>query len=94
MIRIGIDAHSVGTKLGGNESYAANLIEALAQNATTLAHLVDAHDVAVETIADGARFAAAHRDVELELRIHRVRLVAPHVVAHAGAAQIGHNVRY
>jgi glycosyltransferase involved in cell wall biosynthesis len=31
VIRIAIDAHSVGTKLGGNESYAANLIEALAQ---------------------------------------------------------------
>lgn len=31
MIRIGIDAHSVGTKLGGNESYAVNLIESLAQ---------------------------------------------------------------
>ncbi|HET6976782.1 MAG TPA: glycosyltransferase family 1 protein [Pyrinomonadaceae bacterium] len=31
MIRIGIDAHSVGTKLGGNESYAVNLVEALAQ---------------------------------------------------------------
>jgi len=30
-LRIGIDAHSVGTKLGGNESYAVNLIEALAQ---------------------------------------------------------------
>jgi glycosyltransferase involved in cell wall biosynthesis len=30
VIRIGIDAHSVGTKLGGNESYAVNLIEALA----------------------------------------------------------------
>ena len=30
-MRIGIDAHSVGTKLGGNESYAVNLIEALAQ---------------------------------------------------------------
>jgi glycosyltransferase involved in cell wall biosynthesis len=31
VIRIAIDAHSVGTKLGGNESYAVNLIEALAQ---------------------------------------------------------------
>jgi glycosyltransferase involved in cell wall biosynthesis len=31
VIRIGIDAHSVGTKLGGNESYAVNLIEALAR---------------------------------------------------------------
>jgi glycosyltransferase involved in cell wall biosynthesis len=31
VIRVAIDAHSVGTKLGGNESYAVNLIEALAQ---------------------------------------------------------------
>src|SRR5687767_615449 len=30
-MRIAIDAHSVGTKLGGNESYAVNLIESLAQ---------------------------------------------------------------
>ncbi len=30
-MRIGIDAHSVGTGLGGNESYATNLIEALAE---------------------------------------------------------------
>ena len=30
-MRIAIDAHAVGTKLGGNESYAVNLIEALAQ---------------------------------------------------------------
>ena len=30
-MRIAIDAHTVGTKLGGNESYAVNLIEALAQ---------------------------------------------------------------
>lgn len=30
-MRIAIDAHSVGTKLGGNESYATNLIEALAE---------------------------------------------------------------
>jgi glycosyltransferase involved in cell wall biosynthesis len=30
-LRIAIDAHSVGTKLGGNESYATNLIETLAQ---------------------------------------------------------------
>ncbi len=29
-LRIAIDAHSIGTKLGGNESYATNLIEALA----------------------------------------------------------------
>ena len=30
-MRIAIDAHSVGAQLGGNESYAVNLIEALAQ---------------------------------------------------------------
>ena len=30
-LRIAIDAHTVGTKLGGNESYAVNLIEALAE---------------------------------------------------------------
>jgi len=30
-LRIAIDAHSVGTGLGGNESYATNLIEALGQ---------------------------------------------------------------
>jgi glycosyltransferase involved in cell wall biosynthesis len=30
-LRIAIDAHSIGAKLGGNESYATNLIEALAQ---------------------------------------------------------------
>lgn len=30
-MRIAIDAHSIGTRLGGNESYAANLIESLAQ---------------------------------------------------------------
>jgi glycosyltransferase involved in cell wall biosynthesis len=29
-LRVAIDAHSIGTKLGGNESYATNLIEALA----------------------------------------------------------------
>ena len=30
-MRIAIDAHSVGTQLAGNETYAINLIEALAQ---------------------------------------------------------------
>lgn len=30
-MRIAIDAHSVGAKLGGNESYATNLVESLAQ---------------------------------------------------------------
>jgi hypothetical protein len=30
-LHIAIDAHSVGAELGGNETYATNLIEALAQ---------------------------------------------------------------
>ena len=30
-MRIAIDAHSIGTRLGGNESYATNLIESLAR---------------------------------------------------------------
>ena len=30
-MHIAIDAHSVGAQLGGNESYATNLIEALAE---------------------------------------------------------------
>ena len=30
-LRIAIDAHSVGARLAGNETYASNLIEALAE---------------------------------------------------------------
>jgi hypothetical protein len=30
-LQIAIDAHSVGTRLGGNETYATNLIEALGE---------------------------------------------------------------
>jgi hypothetical protein len=30
-LHIGFDAHSIGTGLGGNETYASNLIEALAE---------------------------------------------------------------
>lgn len=48
-MRIAIDAHSVGTKLGGNESYAVNLIEALAQidevnDYTLFVTTAEAHD--------------------------------------------------
>jgi glycosyltransferase involved in cell wall biosynthesis len=48
-LRIAIDAHSVGTKLGGNESYAVNLIEALAQiddvnDYTLFVTTAEAHD--------------------------------------------------
>ena len=37
-MRIAIDAHSIGTKLGGNESYARNLIEGLARIDTVNAY--------------------------------------------------------
>jgi len=48
-MKIAIDAHSVGTKLGGNESYAVNLIEALAQidevnDYTLFVTTAEAHD--------------------------------------------------
>jgi glycosyltransferase involved in cell wall biosynthesis len=39
-IKIAIDAHAVGTKLGGNESYAVNLIEALAQIDSTNSYTI------------------------------------------------------
>lgn len=48
-MRIAIDAHSVGAKLAGNESYAVNLIEALAQidsvnNYTLYVTTAEAHE--------------------------------------------------
>jgi glycosyltransferase involved in cell wall biosynthesis len=39
-MRIAIDAHAVGAKLGGNESYAINLIEALAQIDSTNSYTI------------------------------------------------------
>jgi glycosyltransferase involved in cell wall biosynthesis len=48
-LHIAIDAHSVGTQLGGNESYATNLIEALAEiDQTNLYTLYVTKPVAIE----------------------------------------------
>ncbi len=48
-MHIAIDAHSVGTQLGGNESYATNLIEALAEiDQTNLYTLYVTKPVALE----------------------------------------------
>jgi glycosyltransferase involved in cell wall biosynthesis len=48
-LHIAIDAHSVGTQLGGNESYATNLIEALAEiDQTNLYTLYVTKPVALE----------------------------------------------
>jgi glycosyltransferase involved in cell wall biosynthesis len=47
-MRIAIDAHAVGAKLGGNESYAINLIEALAQ-------IDSANDYTIYVTTDEAR---------------------------------------
>jgi glycosyltransferase involved in cell wall biosynthesis len=52
-LHIAIDAHSVGTDLGGNESYATNLIEALAQiDQTNLYTLYVTKAAAIERFAD------------------------------------------
>ncbi len=52
-MRIAIDAHSVGTGLGGNESYATNLIEALAEiDSVNDYTLYVTRDEAVERFSD------------------------------------------
>jgi glycosyltransferase involved in cell wall biosynthesis len=52
-LHIAIDAHSVGAELGGNESYATNLIEALAEiDQTNLYTLYVTKPFAIERFAD------------------------------------------
>jgi glycosyltransferase involved in cell wall biosynthesis len=52
-LHIAIDAHSVGAELGGNESYAINLIEALARiDQTNLYTLYVTKAAAIERFAD------------------------------------------
>ena len=52
-MHIAIDAHSVGAELGGNESYATNLIEALAEiDQTNLYTLFVTKPAAIERFAD------------------------------------------
>ena len=52
-MHIAIDAHSVGAELGGNESYAINLIEALARiDQTNLYTLYVTKPAAIERFAD------------------------------------------
>ena len=52
-MHIAIDAHSVGTELGGNETYATNLIEALAQiDQTNLYTLYVTKPAAVDRFAN------------------------------------------
>src|SRR5436309_7257408 len=63
-------------------------LETLAQDLAALLHLADADDVAVEAVADRAHLARADRDVEVELGVDGVRLVAPDVVADARAAEV------
>jgi len=53
ILHIAIDAHSVGAELGGNESYATNLIEALAQiDQTNLYTLYVTRRAAIDRFAD------------------------------------------
>ncbi len=65
-MRIAIDAHSVGTGLGGNESYATNLIEALAEIDT-------ANDYTIYVTK-----AAAHERFENRWPNFTVRSTRPH----------------
>jgi len=60
-VKIAIDAHSVGTKLGGNESYAVNLIEALAQ-------LDSANDYTIYVTTNEARDRFANRWSNFKVR--------------------------
>src|SRR5262249_60750617 len=64
------------------------LAEALAEDPAALAHLAHADDVAVEAVAECPHLATADRDVELELGIDPVRVVAAPVVGHARSAQV------
>lgn len=65
-MRIAIDAHTVGAKLGGNESYAVNLIEALAQIDSA-----NHYTIYVTTSEARARFADRWSNF-------KVRLTLPH----------------
>jgi glycosyltransferase involved in cell wall biosynthesis len=60
-LRIAIDAHSVGAKLGGNESYALNLIEALAQ-------IDSANDYTIYVTTDEARDRFSQRWSNFKVR--------------------------
>lgn len=66
-MHIGIDAHSIGTGLGGNETYAANLVEALAEVDST-----NSYTVYVTKQAAVNRYAHRWSNV-------RVRMIFPHM---------------
>jgi glycosyltransferase involved in cell wall biosynthesis len=69
-LHIGIDAHSIGARLGGNESYAANLIEALAEIDT-----VNRYTLYVTKQEAIDRFANRWPNVELRLTLPHTPLV-------------------
>src|SRR5262245_53195891 len=65
-----------------------HLVDRLAQDANALAHLEDAHPVAVPAVADRALQPGADRDVELEAVVEQVGRVAAQVEAQARSAQV------
>jgi glycosyltransferase involved in cell wall biosynthesis len=69
-LHIGIDAHSIGARLGGNESYAANLIEALAEIDT-----VNRYTLYVTKQEAIDRFANRWPNVEVRLTLPHTPLV-------------------
>jgi glycosyltransferase involved in cell wall biosynthesis len=69
-LHIGIDAHSIGARLGGNETYAANLIEALAEIDT-----VNRYTLYVTKQEAVERFANRWANVDLRLTLPHTPLV-------------------
>ncbi|MFN2532772.1 MAG: glycosyltransferase family 4 protein [Pyrinomonadaceae bacterium] len=69
-MRIAIDAHSVGTQLGGNESYATNLIEALAEIDT-----VNDYVLYVTTSSASERFSGRWPNVTVQKTLPHTPLI-------------------
>src|SRR5512139_2213773 len=66
-----------------------NLRDGLPHDLHALPHLVDPHHVPVEAVPELPALPGADADVEVELRVHRVRLVLPQVEADARSAHVG-----
>ncbi len=69
-MRIAIDAHSVGAKLAGNESYATNLIEALAQ-----VDSVNEYTLYVTTAEARARFSQRWPNFRIQTTLPHTPLI-------------------
>src|SRR5512134_124589 len=66
-----------------------DLRDGLPHDLRALPHLIDPHHVPVEAVPQLPALPGPRADVEVELRVHGVRLVLPQVEADARAAQVG-----